>query len=161
MKFIEIENIDQVGEPNKFGIAHPSKAIRMMNRIVLDITYECTLGCMNCNRFCGIFPRKNAIGISRIRNFIDSSINMQKKWFHIYIAGGEPSVHPRIDDIFLKKKMGIDRLEDVTFEKMAAILHQTCRYCGHYFEQLGYKRSSDLMVSLTWKQYLKEMKVIK
>lgn len=264
MKFIEIENIDQVREPNKFGIAHPSKAIRMMNRIVLDITYECTLGCMNCNRFCGIFPRKNEMGISKIRNFIDSSISMKKKWFHIYIAGGEPSLHPRIDDIFyqinryvgfykkefqtslvvkyftnnysenarlvlerlpdyivvnsdkkdsnsnfkpvcvapidlayydddnlqpcqelyqcgmalnykgyypcaeaaaiddifLKREMGIDRLEDVTFEKMAAILHQTCRYCGHYFEQVGYRRSSNLMVSSTWKQYLKENKVI-
>jgi hypothetical protein len=264
MNFIEIDNINQIGEPNRFGIVNPSKAIRMMNRIVLDITYECDLGCMNCNRFCGIFPRKKELNIDKICHFINSSIKLNKKWSHIYIAGGEPSLHSSIDDIFkqinryiefhknkfetslivkyftnnhsdqarlklqhipdyivinsnkkdsnsnfkpicvapidlgyyddnnlqpcqelyqcgmtlnhegfypcaeaaaiddvfLKKNLAVKCLEDVTFERMAAILHETCRYCGHYFEGLGYRRSSQLMVSSTWKKYLKEMKVL-
>lgn len=247
------------------GIVNPSRAARMLNRIVFDVTYNCTLDCPNCNRLCGVFPRKNDISLSKIKGFVDSSIEMKKYWVHIFIAGGEPSLHPEIDsifkelkryvlffkkefkansivkyftnnhskkaqdrlknlpdfinmvsnsdkknagtrfkpmlvapidlnfyddnhlmpcqelyncgmtlnykgyypcaeaaaidDTFLKKDMAIEKLADVNFNNMVEILHHTCRYCGHYFEPLGFKRSEKLMISQTWKQHLKNMQI--
>ncbi|MBN2535037.1 MAG: hypothetical protein JXB88_19305 [Spirochaetales bacterium] len=259
-EIVEINDLEQIHEANKNGIVNPSRTIRMLNRIVLDITYECTLKCLNCNRLCGVFPRKNEIDMASIINFVDHSIEMEKKWFHIYIAGGEPSLHSRIlrifkevqryieyhkkrfktnliikyftnnhsprsrqvlkelpdfiinnsnkkdantpfkpicvapldlgyyddenlkpcqelyqcgmtlnykgyypcapaaaiDDVFIKKDMAIKTLKEVTFERMAEILHRTCRYCGHYFEPVGYKRNPKLMLSGTWKNYLEK-----
>jgi hypothetical protein len=260
MELIDIKSIEQIREPNKFGIVNPMKASRMLNRIVLDITYECSLKCLNCNRLCGIFNRKNETGLEKIKEFVDTSIRLKKKWAHIYIAGGEPSLHSRIydifgeldryikfykkefnnnlivkyftnnhskksneilkklpdfiinnsdkkdsnssfkpicvapidlgfyddnnllpcselyncgmtlnykgyypcaeaaaiDDVFLKKDLAIPKFEDINFERMAAILHQTCRYCGYYFEPVGYRRSSGLMISKTWKNFLEK-----
>lgn len=264
VKKIEIRRIEDISEPNRFGLVHPSKAIRMLDRIVIDLTYECTLRCLNCNRFCGLFPRKHEIEIERIRRFVDQSLKMGKKWHHIYIAGGEPSLHPRLeevfdevdryvefhkkkfgtslvlkfftnyhserarevadripdyivvssrkkdsnsffkpicvapvdldfydddnlrpcqelyqcgmalnyrgfypcaeaaamDDVFLRRNLGIGDLAEVNMENMAGILHQTCRFCGHYFEPLGYRRSTDLMVSPTWKEFLEKQHAI-
>jgi hypothetical protein len=64
-----------------------------------------------------------------------------------------------IDDVLLGGKLGVKSLGDVTFERMADILHQTCRYCGHYFEPIGYRRESRLMVSSTWERFLKDQRV--
>jgi hypothetical protein len=264
LEIIEIEKLMQVAEPNRNGIVHPSKAIRMLNRIVLDITYQCSLKCPNCNRFCGIFPRTHETSLSIIRDFVDHSVRSGKRWHHIYIAGGEPSMHSRIkeviveiaryvefhkaafksnlivkyftnnhapkagqvlrllpdfivvssdkkdsavrfkpicvapidldfyddqnlspcqelyqcgmalnykgyypcaeaaaiDDVYLKRNLGIRNLEDATFENLSAILHQTCRVCGHYFEPIGYRRDSRLMVSSTWRRYLEKENIL-
>jgi len=258
MDFVEISEYNQIREPNQYGLVYPSRAKRMLNRITLDITYECDLKCPNCNRLCGILPRKNEISLSSIEEFINKSIELKKKWVHIYITGGEPSFHSRvkdifkqviryvefhkkefdnnltvkyctnnhskksrqvlkslpdfivynsykknseqifkpmcvapvdlgfyddnnlhpcieccnygmtlnyrgyypcgesaaIDDVLIKKNLGIKKLEDVTLERMAEILHETCRYCGYYFDQFGTMRNSKLMVSSTWKQFL-------
>jgi hypothetical protein len=265
MEFIEIKSIDQISEANKYGIVNPTMAARMLNRIVLDVTYECTLKCLNCNRLCGIVPRKSEIRLAKIKEFVNSSIETKKKWVHIYIAGGEPALHPDIYDIFdelsryiefhkkefgtnlivkyftnnhskkskqvlknlpgfiinnsdkidsnanfkpmcvapidlglyddnnlrpcselyncgitmnykgfypcaeaaaiddtlLNKELAIKKIEDITFERMAEILHQTCRYCGFYFEPVGLKRSSKLMISSTWKGFLEKTELNK
>ena len=264
MDRLVITDIAELGEPNRCGIVNPSKAFRMLSRIVLDITYKCSLACPNCNRLCGTFPRRNETSVQAIREFVDASIESKKKWEHIYIAGGEPALHSNIegvfaelqryidyhkreygtkllvkyftnnhslrarrilaalpedyivinsnkkdssrsfkpvcvapidlgyydddnlrpcqelyqcgmalnhhgyypcaiaaaiDDVLLGGKLGVKSLGDVTFERMADILHQTCRYCGHYFEPLGYRRESRLMVSPTWERFLKDQRV--
>ena len=255
-----ITDISELRESNRCGIVNPSKAFRMLSRVVLDITYQCSLACPNCNRLCGIFPRNNSVDLAMIEEFVDISISTKKQWAHIYIAGGEPALHPHVEKIFQilqkyldfhKKEYGfkvlvkyftnnhtsrsrqilaalpedyvvvnsqkkdsnrkfkpicvapidlgyydddnlrpcqelyqcgitrnyrgyypcapaaaiddvlfdgalaVDNLSSVTFETMAAILHQTCRYCGHYFEPLGYRRDSRLMVSSTWDKIIK------
>ena len=253
-----IAHVSELSEPNRLGVVHPSKAFRMLSRIVLDITYRCSLACPNCNRLCGVAPRGHDIDIEAIRQFVDDSIDSRKKWEHIYIAGGEPALHgdiegvfaqlhryidfherefktpllvkyftnnhsrraqrvladlpgyivvnsnkrdstrtlkpmcvapidldyydddnlrpcqelyqcgmalnyrgyypcamaAAIDDVLLDGGLAVRDLRDVTFESMAGILHQTCRYCGHYFEPLGYRRESVLMVSATWERFL-------
>jgi Leucine-rich repeat (LRR) protein len=258
---ILVQSIDEIREPNRCGIANPSRAFRMLSRIVLDITYKCSLECPNCNRLCGVSPRAEELEVAAIRQFVDDSIEMNKKWAHIYLAGGEPSLHsdvegvfaevlrymdfhkrqfgskllvkyftngytPKakrvlanlpedfivvdsnktdsntpfkpicvapidlgfydddnllpcqesyqcgialthrgyypcavaaaIDDVLLNGDLGVPRLRDVTFERMAAILHETCRYCGHYFEPLGFRRESQLMLSATWQRFLRD-----
>jgi MoaA/NifB/PqqE/SkfB family radical SAM enzyme len=264
MEIIKIKKLAEIREANRYGIVHPSKATRMLNRIVLDLTYECTLKCLNCNRFCGILPRKSEIELAKITEFVNHSIEVKKKWAHIYIAGGEPALHsqiykvfheidryvtfhkqefhtnlivkyftnnyskeskevlkklpdyiinnsnkqnsnPRfkpicvapldlgfydddnlipckelyqcgmtlnhrgyypcaeaaaIDDIFLKKNLAIKRLKDVTFRNMAKILHHTCRYCGYYFEPVGYRKSSVLMLSASWEIFLNKQDIL-
>jgi len=259
-----ITNIAELREPNRCGIVNPSKAFRMLSRIVLDITYKCSLACANCNRLCGIVPRNHETSIQTIREFVDSSIELKKKWEHIYLSGGEPALHgdiegvfaelqryidyhkqaygtklllkyftnnhsPRarrvladlpedyivinsnksdsnrsfkpicvapidlgyyddhnlrpcqelyqcgmalnyrgyypcalaaaIDDVLLGGELAVKSLDEVTFERMADILHQTCRYCGHYFEPLGYRRESQLMLSTTWERFLNDQRL--
>lgn len=261
MDSLFITDITELREPNRYGIVHPSKAFRMLSRIVIDVTYQCSLACPNCNRLCGISPRNNAVNLETIRQFVAASIAMKKHWAHIYISGGEPALHPEIETIFtilqeyidfhkinfgskllvkyftnshteranqvlaslpedyivinshkkdsnrsfkpmcvapidvdfydddnlrpcqelyqcgmtlnhrgyypcapaaaidnvlLGGRFAITNLEEVTFEQMADILHQTCRYCGHYFEPIGYRRETRLMVSQTWKDFIEE-----
>ena len=256
-----ITDLTEICEPNRSGIVNPSKAFRMLSRIVLDITYQCSLACPNCNRLCGIVPRRHETSRQALAEFVDSSMAAKKKWEHIYIAGGEPALHSdiqgvfaelqryidfhrqeygsrplvkyftnnhsaqarrvlaalpddyivvnsnkqdssrsfkpvcvapldlgyydddnlrpcqelyqcgmalnhrgyypcaiaaAIDDVLLDRKLGLQSLGEVTFERMADILHQTCRYCGHYFEPLGYHRESRLMVSQTWERFLQK-----
>jgi len=256
VKAILITKISEIEEPNRCGIVNPSKAYRALSRIVLDITYRCSLACPNCNRLCGAAPRNHEIGIDRVRQFVDDSIARNKTWEHIYIAGGEPSLHSdiesvlrilqryidyyerngrkllvkyftnnhspearrvltglsgfivvnsekrdsdrlfkpvcvapidlgfyddqnlrpcqelyqcgmamnyrgyypcavaaAIDDVLLGGQLATERWQDVTFERMAEVLHRICRFCGHYFEPLGYRRESRLMVSATWERF--------
>lgn len=258
MEMLEVHRLDQISEVPQYGLVNPRRAARMLNRIVLDVTYACTLACPNCNRFCGLFPRQNAITLAKVREFVDASISAAKRWVHIYIAGGEPSLHSElggilaevrryddfhkarfggplivkyftnghsarskevlaslpdfiinnsdkkdsfdafkpicvapidlgsydddrlrpcsesydcgmalnfrgyypcaeaaaIDDVLLKRDLAVTDLADATLERMALILHETCRYCGFYFEPVGCRRSSKLMVSPSWKKVL-------
>ena len=264
MDRIIITDIAELREPNQCGIVNPSKAFRMLSRIVLDITYKCSLACPNCNRLCGTFPRSHEASVQTVREFVDISIELKKKWEHIYIAGGEPALHSdvkgifaelqryidyhrqeygtkalvkyftnnhspqsrrvlatlpdyivvnsnkgdsntrfkpicvapidlgyydddnlrpcqelyqcgmalnhrgyypcaisaAIDDVLLGGNLYVKNLRDVTFERMVDILHHTCRYCGHYFEPLGYRRESRLMLSPTWARFLKDGRII-
>ncbi len=258
---IPVKSIEEVREPNRCGIVNPSRAFRMLSRIVLDITYKCSLECPNCNRLCGVAPRAGELSLEAVETFVDDSIEMRKKWAHIYIAGGEPALHkdidaifkevlrydefhkkefgsrtlikyftnnhsPRarqvlanlpeqfvvvnsdkrdantpfkpvcvapidlgyydddnlqpcqesyqcgialsyrgyypcavsaaLDDVVMGGKLAVQSLREVDFENMASILHETCRYCGHYFEALGFRREAELMISPTWERLLSE-----
>jgi hypothetical protein len=70
-----------------------------LNRIEIDITYDCELKCLNCNRACNLFPSKEAISINQINKFIKESIRLDKKWEIIRVAGGEPTLHPDFAEI--------------------------------------------------------------
>ncbi len=66
-----------------------------MMKIELDITYECNLNCVSCNRSCPQAPSENSdMTLEQIRHFIDESIEMGRKWELINILGGEPTLHP-------------------------------------------------------------------
>lgn len=64
-----------------------------LNKIEVDITYDCNLKCFNCNRSCTQAPTKEQMTFEQIQIFIKESIEMNKKWELINILGGEPTLH--------------------------------------------------------------------
>ncbi len=70
-----------------------------INKIEIDITYECNLKCLGCNRSCTQAPTKESIKVSDIKKFITASINDNKQWQRINILGGEPTLHPNFKEI--------------------------------------------------------------
>ena len=77
-----------------------------LNKIELDITYDCNLKCLNCNRSCTQAPTISQMSIGQVLKFIEESISLEKKWELINILGGEPTLHPdflQIIDLLLNK----------------------------------------------------------
>lgn len=64
-----------------------------LNQIEIDITYECNLKCINCNRSSTQAPIKEGMNVDQIENFVHESIELNKKWKLINLLGGEPSIH--------------------------------------------------------------------
>jgi uncharacterized radical SAM superfamily Fe-S cluster-containing enzyme len=64
-----------------------------LNQIEIDITYECNLKCINCNRSSTQAPIKDGMSVEQIENFVRESIELNKKWKLINLLGGEPSIH--------------------------------------------------------------------
>lgn len=69
------------------------------NRIEIDVTYDCNLKCLNCNRSCRLAPSREKISLLQIEKFINESIEAKRKWENITISGGEPLLHSEIDTI--------------------------------------------------------------
>lgn len=70
-----------------------------LNKIEIDITYDCNLKCFACNRSCAQAPTEEQVELSDIQNFIKESIELNKKWELINILGGEPTLHPNFKTI--------------------------------------------------------------
>jgi hypothetical protein len=52
-----------------------------LDRIIIDLTHECDLACLDCNRS------------------VAESLAMGKHWRRIMLEGGEPTLHPQLDGI--------------------------------------------------------------
>lgn len=70
-----------------------------INRIELDITYDCNLKCLHCNRSCTQAPAQAQMTMEQIKSFVQESIALGKKWEIINVLGGEPTLHPRFDEM--------------------------------------------------------------
>ncbi len=71
-----------------------------LNKIEIDITYDCNLKCKSCNRSCSQAPSKeDYMSLGQIKKFISESIELNKKWELINILGGEPTLHPNFVEI--------------------------------------------------------------
>ena len=64
-----------------------------LNQIEIDITYECNLKCINCNRSSTQAPIKEGMSLEQIETFVRESIELNKKWKLINLLGGEPTIH--------------------------------------------------------------------
>lgn len=69
------------------------------NKIEIDITYDCNLKCINCNRSSTQAPTKESMSLSHIKEFVKDSIEQNKKWELINLLGGEPTIHPEFLEI--------------------------------------------------------------
>lgn len=69
------------------------------NKVEIDITYECNLKCLGCNRSCTQSPTKESLSFENIETFVKESIDKNKKWELINILGGEPTLHPEFEKI--------------------------------------------------------------
>jgi len=70
-----------------------------LNKIEIDITYECNLKCIACNRSCSQAPTNERIELADIERFVSESIECGKEWHLINILGGEPTLHPNFEEI--------------------------------------------------------------
>jgi hypothetical protein len=64
-----------------------------LKQIEIDITYDCNLKCINCNRSCTQAPTKDGMSLDQIIEFIRDSIKLKRKWRLINLLGGEPTIH--------------------------------------------------------------------
>jgi hypothetical protein len=69
------------------------------DRIILDLTFDCNLMCDNCNRSCGLAPSSDTLSVDQVRRFLQESVHSGRKWTHIMLEGGEPTLHPHLMDI--------------------------------------------------------------
>ena len=67
-----------------------------MNKVEIDITYVCNLGCEACNRSCPQAPTTEQLDVHDIERFVQESIEIGKQWEFINILGGEPTLHPEL-----------------------------------------------------------------
>jgi sulfatase maturation enzyme AslB (radical SAM superfamily) len=73
---------------------HPSRSY-----VEIDITYQCNLRCINCNRSCNQAPSDMEMPVADLAEFIQQSVEKQIQWKRIRILGGEPTLHSCIFDI--------------------------------------------------------------
>ena len=71
-------------------------------KIEIDITHECNLKCLGCNRSCGLAPTSDRIGLDAIDKLIAESKELGIHWNLINILGGEPTLHPQFLEIIRK-----------------------------------------------------------
>ena len=70
-----------------------------LERIEIDITWECQVRCMNCDRSCRQAPTDERMTVEQIAAFVEQSVSAGKRWERITILGGEPTLHPDLDQI--------------------------------------------------------------
>ncbi len=70
-------------------------------RIIIDITSACNLGCVDCNRSCSATqaPACEHMTPSQIGKFLAESLDQKRRWRAILIEGGEPTMHPQFEEI--------------------------------------------------------------
>lgn len=70
-------------------------------RILIDITFACDLGCVDCNRSAAAAqaPSNDRMTPEQIRRFVAESLDQHRRWEGIQIEGGEPTLHPQFEEI--------------------------------------------------------------
>ncbi len=70
-------------------------------RILIDITFDCNLGCVDCNRSAGHSqaPSPDYMTTDQIHRFVAESLAQNRQWEAIQIEGGEPTLHPQFEEI--------------------------------------------------------------
>lgn len=91
------------------------KFLPNLNKIEIDITYECNLNCISCNRSCRQAPTKEFMSLEQIKKFVAESKDNEKKWELINILGGEPTLHKDFKTI----------IEYIVKEYILAYSHET------------------------------------
>lgn len=67
--------------------------------IEIDITYQCNLKCNNCNRSSAQAPDNKHIDLGDITQFVEDSLSQGRRWRKIRVLGGEPTLHPQLNEI--------------------------------------------------------------
>lgn len=75
------------------------KYARSREAIEIDVTYACNLKCFNCNRSCTQAPARDAIAPEQIIKFLSESVEAKVTWRKIHVMGGEPTLHPQLEQI--------------------------------------------------------------
>lgn len=70
-----------------------------INRIEIELTTQCNQRCFSCNRLCTQAPSDDMLTADKIDKFFTESMVLNKRWDSIALMGGEPFIHPEIDEI--------------------------------------------------------------
>jgi hypothetical protein len=73
------------------------------DRIVIDLTAMCDMGCVDCNRSCGSrqAPAVEHLSLAQVQHFLDETQTQRRHWRVIQLEGGEPTLHPQFREIVL------------------------------------------------------------
>jgi Radical SAM superfamily len=72
---------------------------RSRDLIEIDITYQCNLHCLNCNRSVTQAPEARHMPVDAVSRFVDESLSSGRHWRRVRILGGEPTLHPQFQEI--------------------------------------------------------------
>lgn len=66
-----------------------------MAHLKVTVTYRCDRKCPNCNRATRLCPstQKEDLNPNLLAKMLDECIRINKKWTHITLTGGEPTMH--------------------------------------------------------------------
>jgi len=87
---------------NETKTLRPTIYIPNLNRIEIDITYDCNLRCPGCCRSCSQAPCKIHMPLEMIDSFINETEINGIEWESVHILGGEPTLHPEFHEIIQK-----------------------------------------------------------
>ena len=125
-------------------------------KIEIDITYECNLKCLGCNRSCTQAPSKDdQIEIDQIKKFIEESIALNHQWELINILGGEPTLHPKfieIVELLLKEyiwpyspKTTLQITSNGYTKETRELLNQVSQYKNVVIDKLSFKNDRNII----------------
>lgn len=82
-------------DPKYWGVFLPRMA-----HLKVTITYRCDRGCPNCNRATRLCPstREEDLDPQSLRDMLEECNVAGKKWTHITLTGGEPTLHDKFND---------------------------------------------------------------
>lgn len=84
------------------GITRQEKTIKPLQivNIELEITLRCNSKCPQCSRHCNVFSYgPSDMSMDQIHRFIDQVLSSYANLGHINVMGGEPTMHPRLEEI--------------------------------------------------------------
>lgn len=70
-----------------------------LHSIEIEICTGCNLRCVNCDRSVRQAPSNEYMTVEQIRRFVDESLDRDWKWERITLLGGEPTMHPQLDEV--------------------------------------------------------------
>ena len=71
-----------------------------LDSIGLSIVDYCNMKCVNCASFCDVLEFDSKMYIEQISRFVDEAIDLSMEFKHIWLVGGEPTLHPQLSDVF-------------------------------------------------------------
>lgn len=77
----------------------PDEQYVYLHKLEIDITESCNLSCKSCVRGCDKFKSNRMMNVDSITRFVNESIDLNYNWSRIGIMGGEPTIHPNLDQI--------------------------------------------------------------
>ncbi len=66
--------------------------------VELEILTACDLACFACDRFSDVTTAPN-MTVSQVARFVDESLALNWEWERIRLLGGEPTLHPHLEEI--------------------------------------------------------------
>jgi len=83
-----------------------------VHRVEIEICTACNLSCPNCDRSSPQARSREHMTVGQIRKFVDESIQLNWEWERITLLGGEPLLHPSLEQIL--SALNIYRLRNAT-----------------------------------------------
>ena len=83
------------GDRCEFALSHRPN----LRRVEIEITTRCNLMCRHCDRRCSQAPAEVDIQFEDIERFVAESRTLGYQWEKIALLGGEPTLHPNLEEI--------------------------------------------------------------